>query len=68
MSNFGTRLAYPVERTAPRRADANTASATTRAQGFAARVLAALTRALDEAPFDLAWPPSPRSYARRPLD
>ena len=64
MSNFGTRLAYPVEHTAPRRADT---TATTGTKGFAARVIAALTRALDEAPFDLAWPPSPRSYARRPL-
>ena len=65
MSNFGTRLAYPLEQSAPRRPDATTTPAKTEKPGLLASVLAALTRAIDEAPFDLAWPPSPRAYTRK---
>ena len=36
-----------------------------RATSLSRRVLRALLRAVDEAPFDLAWPPSPQTLARR---
>lgn len=62
MSNFGTRLAYPTDDLAPpSRTDAAK-------PGLLARITAALSRAIDEAPFDLAWPPSARPYQRRRID
>ena len=72
MANFGVHYAYPLpERlpTAPARlavAPARGGSRTlpARAAAVVRRVAAAALRALDEAPFDLAWPPSPHA----PLD
>jgi hypothetical protein len=62
MSNFGTRLAYPTDDLAPPSRDR------VAKQGLLARITAALSRAIDEAPFDLGWPPSPRTYERRRID
>ncbi|MDF1504772.1 hypothetical protein [Roseisolibacter sp. H3M3-2] len=56
VANFGTRLAYPPPRRAP---------ATGRPPSLVRRALRALLRAVDEAPFDLAWPPSPGAVVRR---
>jgi len=72
MANFGTHFTYPQP---PRASDsgvmfaveteraAKTAgNAVTR---FARRVLAGALRAIDEAPFDLAWPASARGLQTR---
>ena len=59
MSNFGARLAYPHARTPVAPAD------TTTLRGRLRRVLHALLRSIDEAPFDLAWPPT---YRRWPVN
>ena len=59
MANFSTRLAYPPSAGRPARAAAPTGT------GIGARlrrVLHALLRSIDEAPFDLAWPPSHRRW------
>ena len=69
MANFGTRLAHP-RPDAParvRRAPSSPATPETGSGVLAAlrRALRALLRSIDDAPFDLAWPPT---YRRWPTD
>lgn len=67
MANFGNHLAYPTDTMQARQAGVPTDAQLTSRPGLLGRVFRALSRAIDEAPFDLAWPPSPRAYHRRPL-
>ena len=72
MANFGNHLAYPQP---PRPTDSGVMYAveTERAArsagaalaSFARRVTGAMLRAIDEAPFDMAWPPSSRPLGMR---
>lgn len=58
MANMSVRLAYPAPRPRPE-------APATPARGLAARfrrVLHAALRAIDAAPFDLAWPPTVRHW------
>ena len=63
MANFGARLAYP-RHTAPAAAPATApATITTRSLGARLRrAVRALLRSIDDAPFDLAWPPTYRLW------
>ena len=70
MANFGARLAAPLP---PRRlatphgtvqVDRRPPSVLARALAFARRAVHGALQALDDAPYDLAWPPSPRAHAR----
>ena len=70
MANFGARLAAPLP---PRRlatphgtaqVDGRSRSMASRALAFARLVVRGALQALDDAPYDLAWPPSPRAHAR----
>jgi hypothetical protein len=61
MANFGARLAYPHARTH----EASAPAVTTTLRGRLRRVLHALLRSIDDAPFDLAWPPT---YRRWPVN
>jgi hypothetical protein len=70
MANFGARLAYP-RPTPSRVAYSVPIAAAHTPRGLAAhvvrrarRVLDAMFRSLDEAPYGLAWPPSPGGLAR----
>ena len=72
MANFGNHLAYPQP---PRPTDSGVMYAveTQRAAHgagaaiarLARRVTGAMLRAIDEAPFDLAWPPAARPLGMR---
>jgi hypothetical protein len=67
MANFGTRLAHPLPEAL---ASTRTAPAPARGAGTGVlarlrRVLHGLLHAIDDAPFDLAWPPS---YQRLPAN
>ena len=74
MANFGTHFSYPQP---PRPTDSGVMfaveteraakSAGSSVARFARRAFNAIFRAVDEAPFDLAWPPSPRAYTRNYL-
>ena len=67
MANFGTRLAYPRPE-ALASTEAAPVAATSTSTGPLARLrraLRGLLRSLDDAPFDLAWPPS---YRRWPVN
>jgi hypothetical protein len=65
MANFGVRLAYP-HATPPRRAARAVLGARSRAR-LAARLRRAvdgMLRAIDDAPYGLAWPGSPSGLSR----
>ena len=72
MANFGTHFAYPEP---PRPTDSGVMYAveTERAARgamaavarTARRVAAAMLRAIDDAPFDMAWPPAARPFGVR---
>ena len=72
MANFGTHLTWPEP---PRPTDSGTMYAVeteraARSAGSASvrgarRVLGAMLRAIDEAPFDMAWPPAARPLGMR---
>jgi hypothetical protein len=72
MANFGNHLTWPQP---PRPTDSGvmyTVETERAARGagraivrFARRVTGAMLRAIDEAPFDMAWPPSARPLGMR---
>jgi hypothetical protein len=66
MANFGTRLAYPRpeahERAHAAPLDVTAPAATTGVVAALRRALRSLLHAIDDAPFDLAWPPSYRRW------
>src|SRR5512145_315296 len=73
MANFGVRFATPAPARRPvmpavtvtGATDGRPRSMSARALALAGRVMRGLLRAIDDAPFDLAWPPSPRASAAR---
>ncbi len=66
MANFGTRLAHPRpdahERAHAAPRGVATPAAATGVMAALRRVLRGLLRSIDDAPFDLAWPPSYRRW------
>jgi hypothetical protein len=70
MANFGTRLGYPLPsgfpaaHPHPQRGTFALRRRPTRVRALRAlrRLTAPFLRALDQAPLDLAWPPSPRHW------
>ena len=72
MANFGTHLAYPQP---PRPTDSGVMHAVETARAadgtrnavvrVARRVIKSMLRAIDEAPFDMAWPPAARPLGMR---
>jgi hypothetical protein len=63
MANFGTRLAHPLPEALASTRTAAASGASTGVRARLRRVLQRVLHAIDDAPFDLAWPPS---YRRLP--
>jgi hypothetical protein len=64
VANFGTRLAHPCPEAlaSTRTASVATTGASTGVRARLRRALQRLLHALDDAPFDLAWPPTHRRW------
>ena len=60
MANFGARLAYPAPERHRTPADATAPAAPRTVAATLRDIAASFLRAIDDAPYHLAWPPTPR--------